>query len=198
MAPELWNATTTPDIVTVPARTVLALENKGAPESEMFQRSVAAIYGVAYTLKFARKKAGRGDFKIGPLETRWWTEDAARILPEVPRGEWCWQLRLALPDDAGEAEIRRAVATATERKGGKLEGSAEATRITVESLGSARYGRVLHVGSYKTEAESFARIGKILERAGIEARHAHSEVYLSDPRRTRAEKLKTVLLLELV
>src|SRR5574341_1470151 len=68
----LFRGTTTPDAVMVPARTVLALDGQGAPEGERFQHSIAAIFGIAYTLKFARKKGGRGDFKICPLETRWW------------------------------------------------------------------------------------------------------------------------------
>src|SRR5919109_962506 len=64
----LWDATTTADVVTVPTRRVLTLEGQGAPEGPSFQQSVGAVYGAAYTLKFARKRAGRGDFKIGPLE----------------------------------------------------------------------------------------------------------------------------------
>src|SRR5574341_1549737 len=78
MPPVLFNATTKPEAVTVPARTVLALDGQGAPEGQSFQRSVGAIYGIAYTLKFARKKGGRKDFKIGPLEARWWTDEPAR------------------------------------------------------------------------------------------------------------------------
>lgn len=33
--------------------------------------------------------------------------------------------------------------------------------------------------------------------AGLVSQNAHSEVYLNDPRRTKREELKTVLLLEL-
>jgi len=79
----LWNATTTPDTVTVPSRTVLSLDGQGAPEGETFPRSIVAIYGIAYTLKFARKKAGGRDFKIGPLEARWWTDEPGRRLPDA-------------------------------------------------------------------------------------------------------------------
>jgi hypothetical protein len=198
MPRELWAAAATPDIVTVPARTVLTVVNKGAPEGEVFQHSVQAIYGVAYTLKFARKKAGRRDFKIGPLEARWWTTDPARALPEVPRSEWRWQLRIAVPDNVTESEVREAIETATHRKGGKLEGNTQAAGITVTTLGATRFGRVLHLGPYANEGESFLRIGEMLRNAGVVGGKAHSEVYLNDPRRTKEEKLKTVLLLEVV
>lgn len=197
MPPVLWDATTTPDVVTVPGRTVLALDGQGAPEGDAFQRSVAAVYGVAYTLKFARKKSGGRDFKIGPLEARWWTDDASRRIPQAPRHTWRWELRLAIPADVSAAELARAIDAATHKKGGKLEGTAEAARVAPRALPAARCGRVLHVGPYASEGESFTRIAAAVEEAGLVAGNAHLEVYLSDPRRTRAEKLKTVLLVEL-
>jgi hypothetical protein len=195
---ELWDATTTPDIVTVPARTVFALEGRSAPEGETFQRSVAAVYGVAYTLKFARKKAGRADFKIGPLEARWWTDEPGRRLPDVPRHAWRWQLRLALPDDVSVGELARAVDAATHKAGGQLYGSAEAGQVTLALLPAERCGRVLHIGPYAAEGESIARIAAMVEHAGLTTRNPHVEVYLSDPRRTKPKSLKTVLLVEVV
>jgi hypothetical protein len=192
----LYDATETADIVTVPARTVLAIANQGAPESDVFQESVGAMYGVAYTLKFARKKAGGRDFKIGPLEARWWAADGKRPLMDVPRAEWQWELRLAIPADVTAPELAAVIAAATAKKGGKLAGSAAARRAKVEHLPAARYGRVLHVGPYGEEARSFDKIIAAFEAAGLTPKHRHSEVYLSDPRRTKPARLKTVLLLE--
>ena len=196
MPPALWKATTTPEVVAVPARTVLALDGQGAPEGQAFQESIGAIYGVAYTLKFARKKARGGDFKIGPLEARWWTEKPGRNVWDTPRQTWRWQLRMAIPRDVRAAELARTIEDATHKKGGKLEGSPEAARLVLAQLPTARLGKVLHVGPYATEGESFARIAAAVKDAGLVARNAHVEVYLSDPRRTKAEKLKTVLLVE--
>lgn len=192
----LWDATTTPDVVTVPTRTVLTLDGRGAPEGESFQNSVAAIYGVAYGLKFARKKAGRRDFKIGPLEARWWTDQPDRRLPDVPRETWCWQLRMAMPSDMRAAELAQTVEAAAHKKGGKLAGNPEVARVTLSELPSARCGRVLHIGPYATEGASFGRIATALAEALLTPGNAHAEVYLSDPRRTKPDKLKTVLLLE--
>ena len=197
MPPVLYGATTTPQAVTVPARTVLALDGKGAPEGPAFQHSVGAIYGIAYTLKFARKKGGRKDFKIGPLEARWWTDEPARRFMDTPRDSWRWQLRIALPKDATHAEVSRAVADATHKKGGKLEGSPEAQQVALAVLPAERCGRVLHVGPYAREGESFAKIVEVVQGAGLVPRNSHLEVYLNDPRRTKPDKLKTELLLEL-
>jgi hypothetical protein len=193
----LYNATTTPEAVTVPARTVLALDGQGAPEGRSFQQSVGAIYGVAYTLKFARKKGGRRDFKIGPLEARWWTDEPARRFMDTPRDAWRWQLRIALPKDATHAEVSRAISDASRKKGGKLEGCEEVQHVALAVLPAERCGRVLHIGPYGQEGESFAKIVEVVQGAGLVARNSHLEVYLNDPRRTKPEKLKTELLLEL-
>lgn len=197
MPPVLYDGTTTPEAVTVPARTVLALDGKGAPEGSTFQHSVGAIYGIAYTLKFARKKGGRKDFKIGPLEARWWTDEPARRFMNTARDSWRWQLRIALPKDATQGEVSRAVADATHKKGGKLEGSPEAQQVALAVLPASRCGRVLHVGPYAREGESFAKIVEVVQDAGLVPRNSHLEVYLNDPRRTKPDKLKTELLLEL-
>lgn len=197
MPPVLYNASTKPEAVTVPARTVLALDGQGAPEGESFQHSVGAIYGIAYTLKFARKKGGRKDFKIGPLEARWWTDEPARRFMDTPRDAWRWQLRIAMPKDATPAEVSRAVTDATHKKGGKLEGSVEARRVALAVLPAERCGRVLHIGPYGQEGESFGKIVEVVQDAGLAPRNSHVEVYLNDPRRTKPEKLKTELLLEL-
>lgn len=192
----LYDATEAADVVSVPARTVLMIENQGAPESAVFQESVGAVYGLAYTLKFARKRSLGRDFKIGPLEARWWVDDTTRRFDQVPRAEWHWQLRLAMPDDVTPAELAATVTAATTKKGAKLEGSAAARRATIEHLRPARFGRVLHVGPYAAEARSFAKIVCALEAEGITPGNRHVEVYLNDPRRTKPEGIRTVLLLE--
>jgi hypothetical protein len=193
----LWDASTTPDIVPVPTRTVLTLDGQGAPEGQTFQNCVTAIYGVAYALKFGRKKAGRRDFKIGPLEARWWTDHPTRRLPDTPRESWCWQLRIALPQDVNAAELARIVEIAQHKKGGKLAGNPEVARVALSELPAARCGRVLHIGPYATEGASIERIAAVVTGSGLTPGNTHAEVYLSNPRRTKPEKLKTVLLLEL-
>ncbi len=195
MPPVLLEATETPDIVTVPPRSVILIEGQGAPEGEAFQQSVAALYGVAYAVKFARKKTGESDFKVGPLEARWWSDRAAPIV-QVSRDRWRWSLRLAVPDDVTDEQLARLIDIVTSRKGGKLEASAEAWRVTVERLPEGRYARILHVGPYADEGRSFSRIQEMLDKAGIQPGHAHLEVYLGDPRRVKPDKLRTVLLLE--
>jgi hypothetical protein len=196
MPPELIGATVHPDIVEVPPRTVLSIEGTGAPEGEAFPRSLQALYGVTYTLRFARRKLGR-DFKIGPLEALWWTDEPDRTLPETPRPAWRWRLRLAVPDNAADQELAEVVSWVVSKKRGKLRGSAEVKRVRVERLPATRFGRVLHVGPYGEEAASFARLRAALGAEGLTGTPSHIEIYMNDPRRTAPQRLKTVLLLQI-
>lgn len=184
------------DVVAVPARTALAIDGAGGPEEPAFGRAVGAIHGVAHTLKFARRAAGK-DFRIGPLEGRWWAEGAPPGGGVPPRDAWRWRLRLAVPDDVDEHELADVIQAATMKKGGRLEGSAEARRVQVERIPAATMGRVLHVGPYAEEERSLESLRAAVAAAGRAPALAHLEIHLSDPRRTRPEKRRTGLLLEL-
>ena len=192
----LLDATKQADVVTIPARNVLAYEGKGAPESEAFQRAFGALYGVAYTLKFARKFAGGHEFKIGPIEGRWWAAIEGTEFVKAPRDTWCWRLRIAVPDDVTKNEVRATIQAATTKKGGKLENSADAKKVVLERIPAERVGRALHIGPYAEEGRTFQAIEEALAREGVKPAFSHVEVYLNDPRRTPAARLKTVLLRE--
>jgi hypothetical protein len=198
VTPTLIKATIKPEAVILPARKAIAIDGKGAPASEDFQQALAALYGVTYGLKFARKKTGRGTpFKVAALEGRWtaegWTDPSALPPPE----RWTWRLRLAVPPDTTAAEVAQTIREVTSKKGGKLESSPIAPRIFVESIPETRCARILHIGPYADEPRSFATLTPTIQASNLHPTHGHIEVYLGDPRRTAPDKLKTVLLKEL-
>ncbi len=105
-------------------------------------------------------------------------------------------MQMCVPPDMTEEELEGAVGAATTKRGGKLEGSEEAQRIELLTIEPASFARVLHVGPYSTEPESFAKIDQFLLEHGLAREPWHVEVYLSDPSRSAPEKLKTVLLVK--
>jgi hypothetical protein len=183
-------------VVEVPARTVVAIDGAGPPDSPAFGLSLGALYGAVYGLKFARKRTG-STFRIGPLEGRWWAEGAPAV-GRAPPEAWRWRLRLGVPADASDGELDDVIRAATTRKGGKLERSAEAARVRLERIAPAKLVRILHLGPYSDEPRSFARLDAEVDVAGLRPARSHLEVYLSDPRRTAPERLRTVLLREVV
>jgi hypothetical protein len=51
----------------------------------------------------------------------------------------------------------------------------------------------MHVGPYDTEGPTIKRMHAFIAASGYEPAGKHHEIYLSDPRRTNPENMKTVL-----
>jgi hypothetical protein len=53
--------------------------------------------------------------------------------------------------------------------------------------------QIMYIGPFAEEGPTIARMHAFAEAEGYELRGKHHEIYLSDPRRTAPEKLKTVI-----
>jgi len=54
--------------------------------------------------------------------------------------------------------------------------------------------QILHIGSYDDEPETFEKLALFIKEKGYRrTSKEHKEIYMSDPRRTAPEKLKTIL-----
>jgi hypothetical protein len=188
MPEALYKASTTAEIVRIPARTVLAIAGKGPPDGPAFQTAIQALYDAAYTLKFSFKPEHR-DFRIGALEGRWWAEPKPARWLLAPRETWCWELRIGIPSGVRVDEVATAIRAAAVK-------NPEAAKVRGSRVLAQTAGRILHVGPYSDEERSLDAAGGALRAAGLEPAGAHLEVYLSDPRRVEPARLRTVLLLE--
>jgi hypothetical protein len=66
--------------------------------------------------------------------------------------------------------------------------------VRFEKLTEGRCVQILHVGSFDDETPVLARLhDEYLPAAGLRERGHHHEIYLSDPRKSAPEKLRTVL-----
>ena len=190
MPPALCKAATKADVVRVPARVALAIDGKGPPEAEEFQQAVQALYSVAYTLKFALKREHR-EFRVPPLEGRWWAVPAPASFTLAPRDTWRWQLRLGIPAGTSAKDVGAAIAAAAAKK-------PQAARVQTIRIPAQTLGRILHVGPYGEEGRSLAAAKEAVLAGRLAPAGPHLEVYLSDPRRVEPSRLRTVLLLETV
>jgi len=192
----LTKARTVPDIVQVPGRTCLAISGEKGPETVAFSASIGALYGIAYSLKFSRKKTTGDDFKVGALVGIWWAEGHDLSTGQVPpRDTWRWTVQIDAPQDITGEEVATIVDTAVTRKGGKLEASPYARQVALSHEPARRFARILHVGPFSEEPRSFAMMEAFLQSVELKREMWHVEVYLSDPQRTAPDKLKTVLLI---
>lgn len=176
-----------PEIITIPTMRYVTVSGKGDPNtSEAFERAVAVIYGMAYTMKFESKKSDR-DFVVAPMEGQWWAEDVMDFT-EDNKDNWLWKIMIALPDFIDEKAFDEAKAILKEKKN-----PPDLDKAQFESMEDGLSVQVKYIGPYSQEAATIANMHHYAEEQGYKLRGYHREVYLSDPRRTEPDKLKTII-----
>lgn len=186
------------DRLVLPEMSFLAIDGRGDPGGPGFAAAVAALYSVAYKIKFARKAAGAEDFTVGPLEALWWAEDMADFLPASGgRDRWQWRALLRIPGGIGAEAVEAARAAAAKALAKKPDPTCDAAtlaRVAPRRLVEGECLQTLHVGTYLDEAPVLARLhAEVIPGLGLRPAELHHEIYLSDPRRTPPEKLRTIL-----
>lgn len=174
--------------VDVPAMQFVKVDGEGDPNtSGSYRSAVEALYSVSYAMKFAARAATGKDYTVPPLEGLWHADDPS-FFTGRRKDEWKWTMMIMVPDFVGRAIFEAARAKA-EGKLGALPAS-----LRLETCDEGRCLQALHVGSYDDEAPLLARLhDEVMPEAGLTFNGPHHEIYLSDPRRVPAEKLRTVL-----
>ncbi len=176
-----------PVMVEVPAMQFAMIDGEGDPNtSEAFQEAMGCLYGISYTLKFMLKAEGH-DWTVMPAEGLWWSDDMDDFVSGNKDG-WQWTLMIMQPDVVTEAHYQAAVAQLREKKDPPgLE------KLRFETFGEGLSAQIMHIGPYADEAPTIEALHAFIEADGKQRRGKHHEIYLGDPRRTKPEKLKTVV-----
>ncbi len=174
----------------VPPLQYLMIDGHGDPNTaHEYADSIAALYPVAYALKFASKKNLDRDYVVPPLEALWWADDMASFTTARTKAEWNWTVMIMVPD-----WIDRTMFEAAEASVGAKGKSVANTRVRLETLDEGLCVQTLHIGSYDDEAPVLAELhDRYIPDSGLTMTGRHHEIYLSDPRRVEPAKLRTVL-----
>lgn len=175
-----------PGMVRVGPARYLSVAGRSVPASVEFNRAVGALYSVAFTLKMARKFAGT-DYTVSKLEGLWST-DAPLSAPPDASTVWSWELLIRVPTFITEKEVRRTVEELV--RNGKGE---DLSAVRLVDMKEGECVQMLHVGPYTAEQPTLDRMREFAGLAGRSFTGRHHEIYLSDPRRVPAERLKTIL-----
>lgn len=175
--------------VNVPPLNYLMVDGEGDPNTApAFQQAVEALYALSYTLKFSLKKSPQPmDYGVMPLEGLWWADDP-RVFYQADKSQWKWTAMILQPDFLTRAQIDAAIAEVRRKKN-----PAALDRVRWETLEEGAAVQVLYIGPFSAEAPTIERMHDFIHASGKELYGKHHEIYLSDPRRTAPEKLKTIL-----
>ncbi len=183
---DYYSAKSNPVVIEFGPVPYLSITGEGEPAGEQFIAAVEALYPFAYGVKKICKGEGQ-DFGVPKLEGQWWVNSDKPAL-EVPRSEWQWKLLIRMPEFVTDAICESAQADVLKKKGLVL-----IKKIVFEKIDEQICIQIMHVGPYSTEPETIAKMNLFMTDNGLVENGLHHEIYISDPRKTAPEKMKTIL-----
>ena len=192
---EFYLPPVTPTLVDVPPANYIAVRGMGNPNDEgsEYKDSIGLLYGIAFTIKMS-KKGGRQiegyfDYVVPPLEGLWWSENGEVNYAHKEAFHFISMIRL--PEFVTRADFDWAVAEATRKK------KTDFSEVEFFHYEEGRCVQCMHIGPFDSEPITIGKMKAFAEQQGlsiaIDNVSRHHEIYLSDPRKTAADKLKTVI-----
>ena len=185
-----------PGIIEIPAMNYLAVRGSGdpnAPERD-YQTALELLYSIAFTIKMSYKGThqinGYFPYVVPPLEGLWWQENQETI-DYTRKEDFHWISLIRLPDFVTKEEFDWAIQEATEKKKRSF------SKVEFFPYQEGLCVQCMHIGSYDEEPATLRSMDSYLAEHGymtdFSGKRFHHEIYLSDPRRTAPEKLRTVI-----
>ena len=192
---EFYLPPVTPTLVDVPPANYIAVRGIGNPNDEgsEYKDSIGLLYGIAFTIKMS-KKGGRQiegyfDYVVPPLEGLWWSENGE--VNNAHKEAFHFISMIRLPEFVTRADFDWAVAEATRKK------KTDFSKVEFFHYEEGRCVQCMHIGPFDSEPITIGKMKAFAEQQGLSIAmddvRRHHEIYLSDPRKTAAEKLKTVI-----
>jgi hypothetical protein len=171
-----------------------AIEKGSEPgKSPLFAEATQALYGLSYTLKFILKKRKTNpiDYPVMALEGLWWVEDG--MFDITVKDNWFYTLMILQPEVVTAELFEQAREQARKKKGD----SPALSQARLEYFEEGLCVQMMHIGPYATEPATIELMRGFMQANGwkdnVGPDGKHHEIYLSDPRKTAPEKMKTVL-----
>ncbi|WP_238904186.1 GyrI-like domain-containing protein [Clostridium sp. YIM B02506] len=191
-----------PMLVDVPEMNFIMVDGKGNPNDEdgEYQSAVEILYALSYTIKMSKKGSynieGYFEYVVPPLEGLWWMENDGMDFKKKDKFEWTSMIRQ--PEFVTEEVFEWACSEVLRKKP-----DLNVSKARLQSFREGLCVQIMHIGSYDDEPKTVEKLDKYVEdnnlinaistinEQGIIKRH--HEIYLSDPRKTSLDKLKTVI-----
>lgn len=203
-----------PAIVNIPEMNYVAVRGNGDPNEPdgEYKAAMGLLYSIAFTIKMSYKGNHKIDgyfsYVVPPLEGLWWQEDSAgctfsnspapvqekhpsALLNLSQKENFHWISMIRLPEFVTKEVFDWAIEEATEKK------KCDFSKVEFFPYKEGLCVQCMHIGSYDEEPATIEKMNAYIAENGYQTDFSesrlHHEIYLSDPRRTAPEKLKTVI-----
>lgn len=199
---DLYLPKTKPMLIDVPNMKFIMVRGKGNPNSEKgeYQEAMSILYGLSFTIKMSKmgnnKIDGYFEYVVPPLEGFWWNKDEKNV-DYRNKENFEWHSMIRQPEFVTEDVFKWACNEVKEKKG------IDISKAEFKEFKEGLCVQIMHLGSYDDEPKTIDKINEYIidnnlkNDIGSSLKNGmirrHHEIYLSDPRRTATEKLKTVI-----
>jgi len=177
--------------VNVPKMNFIMIDGHGDPNtSRDYIDAIQTLYPIAYGIKFYCKKELGIDFGVMPLEGLWWTENMDNF-DMKDKSNWLWTAMIMQPEFINKVIFDKIVEQTKEKKN-----PVAINKIRFESYNEGRAAQTMYVGPYADEGVTIQSVHTFIKDQGGKldsTNKHHHEIYLSDPRRAEASRLKTII-----
>lgn len=195
---DLYQPKTKPSIIEVSEMIFIAIDGEGNPNScPEYKAAIEVLYGLSYAIKMSKmngtQPAGYFEYVVPPLEGLWQVDgvdfDGMNV---TDKDKFKWISMIRQPEFVTEEVFEQAKLVLKKKKPALDLSKARLMKMT-EGL----CVQIMHKGSYDDEPASIEQMKRFLDENGYiedfsEGRF-HHEIYLSDPRKSSPDKLKTVI-----
>ncbi|MEI3325845.1 MAG: GyrI-like domain-containing protein [Thomasclavelia sp.] len=186
-----------PMLIDVPKIVYVTVNGRGDPNtSNEYKEALELLYGISYTIKMSKmtddKIVGYFEYVVPPLEGLWWLDEQKEDLMISDKSKFNWKSMIRLPEFVTIDVFEHAKEVLKTKKP-----NLNFDKVNYEEINEGKCVQIMHIGSYDDEAVSIKKIQDfIIEnnlKIDINKQRKHHEIYLSDPRKTKVENLKTVI-----
>lgn len=186
-----------PQLLTVDKQKFLCIKGRGNPNDEDFSERIGVLYSMSYAIKTMPKKGftpeGYFEYTVYPLEGLWSLSEAGIKTEQensiLDKSELEYVLMIRQPDFVTDSVVEKAFEIVNKKKPHEL-----LNEVYFDEIEDGLSVQILHIGSYDDEPESFEKMKDFMEENNYKLRtFEHREIYLSDARKVKKEKLKTIL-----
>lgn len=184
-----------PEIITIPEYTFIYIDGEGDPNKEGFQKDTELLYALSYGVRMSYKWPDPPpdwyEYTVFPLEGVWDLIDKG--VSHTDKDNLKYRLMIRQPDFLDRSLFDRISAEVSRKK------KIDTGKAVFGSFTEGPVCQMLHKGSYDSEPKSFEVMEEYCRAKGFKRlEKTHREIYLSDPRKTKQEDLKTVLRFRIV
>lgn len=187
------------EIKTLESMRYIVISGQGNPNSELFKKHIEVLYNLSYGIKMAPKKnieiLDYFDYTVFPLQGKWslTQEGINQYNSGVSiidlKDEFSYDLMIRQPKFVSKELFELIQSNVYKKKNNPLLLDARFVITNPVTICQS-----MHIGSYDNEPITFKLMENYINDHGyLRKSKDHTEIYISDARKTAVEKLKTTL-----